>query len=211
MATDPFLIGLTGPIGCGKSTVGRMLADLGGLVIDADELAREATAAGAPTLPAIRQRFGDSVFGPDGTLDRAALAEVVFADPDALVDLEKIVHPAVRRLVNKRLAAAADDQVPFAVIEAIKLVEGGLTDRCNEVWLVECDSTAQRARLAARGSSPDDIERRIATQGSDLVGRLAGQLSGRVAVRRLITNGTLAETREAVEDMLADALEPTLD
>ena len=108
----PVLIGLTGPIGCGKSTVAHMLADVGGAVIDADELAREATQPGSPALPEIRARFGDGVFGADGALDRAALASVVFADAAALADLERIVHPRVRELVDQRLERARRDGVP---------------------------------------------------------------------------------------------------
>jgi dephospho-CoA kinase len=204
----PFLIGLSGPIGCGKSTIGRMLAELGGTVIDADQLARQATQPGGPTLPAIGQRFGDAVFGSDGSLDRAALADVVFDDPTALADLEQIVHPAVRQLVDDRLARAAQEHVPFAAVEAIKLVEAGLADRCDEVWLIECSGPTQRQRLRERGSSDADVERRLASQGAALGDRLAQLLDGRVGVRRLSTDRTLDETRALVEDTLAEALAP---
>jgi dephospho-CoA kinase len=206
----PVLIGLTGPIGCGKSTVAGFLRDIGGVVIDADELAREATAPGTAALPHIRERFGDGVFDADGVLDRAALARIVFADAAALADLERIVHPEVRSLVEQRLAAATRERAPFAVIEAIKLVEGGLAERCAEVWIVVCDAQTQRARLSGRGATSDDIARRLATQGDDLPQRLADQLAGRVTVRTLGTNGTLDDTRELVEDMLADALDRPL-
>ena len=120
----PVLIGLTGPIGCGKSTVAAFLREIGGVIVDADDLAREATAPGSAALPEIRKRFGDAVFVGNGALDRAALAEIVFADVDALAALESIVHPRVRVLVDERLEAATRDRVPFAVVEAIKLVEG---------------------------------------------------------------------------------------
>src|SRR5262245_43465312 len=100
---QPLLIGLTVPIACGKSTVARMVAAHGGKVIDADRLARRATDKGRATLPEIRARFGDAVFQADGSLDRAAMAAVVFNDPQALVDLESIVHPEVRRLVEEEL------------------------------------------------------------------------------------------------------------
>jgi len=149
-AGGPAIIGLTGPIGCGKSTVGRMLADLGGTFIDADALAREVTAPGRPELRAIRERFGGEVFDAAGTLDRSALGAVVFEDPASLADLEAIVHPGVRLLVEARLATATGDADPFVVIEAIKLVEGGLAERCDEVWLIECPASVQRGRLAER-------------------------------------------------------------
>ncbi len=209
-ATPTFLIGLTGPIGCGKSTVARMLADLGGTVIDADDLARRVTAPGMPALGRIRQRFGDSVFSPDGALDRAALAGVVFTDAEALRDLERIVHPLVRLLLSEELVKASHEHMPFVVFEAIKLVEGGLAERCDEVWLVDCDTATQRERLTARGPASADLEGRLATQGEGLADRLAAQLRGQARVRRISTHGTLEETRDRVEDALADALEPLI-
>ena len=204
----PFLIGLTGPIGCGKSTVARMLADVGGTVVDADVLARRVTEPGTAALDHIRQRFGPEVMSADGALDRSALAAIVFASPEALRDLERIVHPEVRRLVEAELEVAARQRVPFVVVEAIKLVEGGLADRCDEVWLVQCPGETQRVRLRDRGLADTDAERRLSAQGDGLADRLAVQLEGRVTVRRLSTEGSLDETREAVENMLADALAP---
>jgi dephospho-CoA kinase len=182
-----------------------MLARLGGAVIDADALARDATAPGTPTLGPIRARFGDEVFRPDGALHRAALARVVFADPAALADLEAIVHPAVRARVLGLLEQAARDEAPFAVVEAIKLVEGGLADQCDEVWLVDCQPSAQVERLRARGMTADDIERRMAAQGPDMAVRLAAR-----ATRRIDASGSLERTRELVEDALADALAPVM-
>lgn len=199
----PVVIGLTGPIGCGKSTVAAMLGELGGCVIDADALARDVTAPGEPALSAIRARFGDAVFEPSGVLDRAALGRIVFSDPEALRDLEAIVHPGVRRLVEERLERARRAGDPFVVVEAIKLVEGGLAERCDEVWLIECPPDLQRERLADRGMPTADVERRLAAQGPDLAERLSGR-----ADRRLETSGSLESTRERVEDALADVLAP---
>jgi dephospho-CoA kinase len=182
-----------------------MLAEIGARVIDADVLARRVTDLGTPALPEIRARFGDAVFGADGALDRAAVAGLVFADPAALADLERIVHPHVRRLVEHELQRAAADSVPVVVIEAIKLVEGSLAERCDEVWLVKCAPAAQRARLTQRGLSAADAEQRLTAQGPDLAARLERLLAER-AHRRLATDGTLEETRQRVEDALADAL-----
>jgi len=200
----PFLIGLTGPIGCGKSTVARWLAERGGTVIDADVLAREATADGEPTIEPIRLRFGNRVFQQDGSLDRAELARLVFSDPEALRDLERIVHPQVRRRVLDRLEAARLAGDPFVVVEAIKLVEGGLAEQCDEVWLVECGDETQRARLSSRGMAQDEIDRRISAQ-ADLVTRLRPRVT-----RQICTDGSFAEVERTVEEALADALAPVL-
>jgi len=199
----PVIIGLTGPIGCGKSTVASMLGELGGAVVDADALAREVTAPGRPALKAIRDRFGDRVFEGSGALDRAALGDVVFSDEGALRDLEAIVHPHVRTLVEERFDRAARDGDPFVVVEAIKLVEGGLAARCDEVWLIECPPQVQRERLAGRGMDPADAERRLAAQGTELAQRLAPHAS-----RRFDTSGMKEDLRERIEDALAEVLAP---
>ena len=201
--SDPVIIGLTGPIGCGKSTIASMLGELGGAVIDADGLAREVTAPGQPALSAIRSRFGDDVFETSGVLDRAALGAIVFGDALALRDLEAIVHPGVRALVEARLERARREDDPFVVIEAIKLIEGGLADDCDEVWLIECPAAVQRERLGGRGMEADDIERRLAAQGPDLPERLAAR-----ADRRFDSSGSMESIRERVEDALADLLAP---
>lgn len=213
--TGPGLrIGLTGPIGCGKSTICGWLRDLGASVIDADELARVVTGPGDPSLGPIRTRFGSGVFVSDGTLDRSALGRIVFSDPAALADLEAIVHPAVRRRLVGAVEAARAADAPLIVIEAIKLVESGYATECDVVWLVECARDAQRARLEARGMSAPDAERRMAAQGHELVARLAARLEairrsdGVPRVARISTDGTPEQARERVEDALADALEP---
>jgi dephospho-CoA kinase len=194
------VIGLTGPIGCGKSTVAARLAVHGGHVIDADALARLVTGPGRGTLKAIRERFGDAVFDDRGELDRAALSAVAFDDPGALRDLEAIVHPAVRLEVVARLGSPQAQTAPFIVIEAIRLVEGGLASRCDEIWLVVCDRPTQRDRLRGRGMDPDDAERRIAAQG-DMAERLAP-----AATRILRTDGPLDAVLVSIDAALREAL-----
>jgi dephospho-CoA kinase len=143
------------------------------------------------------------------------MAAVVFDDAAALADLERIIHPEVRRLVDAELRSAAVSNAPFAVIEAIKLVEGGLAERCDEVWLIDCPPDVQRKRLSSRGVTEDDAERRMAAQGAGLVERLQSTIDGaadrdsdrRPRVRVIAAAGTLDETRERAEDALADALD----
>lgn len=193
-------IGLTGPIGCGKSTVAGWLAARGAVALDADAVARAVTAPGAAAHDAILDRFGDAVRGPDGTLDRAALARLVFADPAALADLEAIVHPAVRARILAALEDADRAGARAVVVEAIKLVEGGLAGLCDEVWLVACAPAIQRERLAGRGMAAADVERRIAAQG-DIVGRVLPR-----ATRVLETDGEPADVEAAAAAALAAAL-----
>jgi dephospho-CoA kinase len=188
-------IGLTGPIGCGKSTVAGWLATRGAVVVDADEVARAVTAPGQPAHDAVLARFGDPVRGADGTLDRAALARIVFADPAALRNLEAIVHPAVRPAIVAEIAAAEAAAAPAVVIEAIKLVEGGLGELCDEVWLVTCDARVQRERLLARGADAEDADRRIDAQRG-LVERLRPAAS-----RILDTSVPAVDTRSVVATM----------
>lgn len=230
--TQPLRIGITGPIGCGKSTVAGWLGELGAVVIDADQVARHVTPVGSAPLAGVVDAFGRGILRGDGTLDRAALGRIVFSDPAALVRLESIIHPAVRSRILELLADAersaasaapaarpgeaaharagpAGSPVPAVVIEAIKLVEGGLASLCDEVWLVTCDPAAQRERLAARAAAAGrpadrvadraDTEARIAAQG-DLVARLTS-----FATRRIDTSGSIAESRSRVLAAWAEA------
>ena len=199
--TRPLRIGLTGPIGCGKSTVAGWIADHGGAVIDADVVAREVTLPGGPVHDAILDAFGPAVRSVDGTLDRAALAAIVFADDDRLHELEAIVHPAVRPRILDLLDAAAASGVPVVAVEAIKLIEGGLAELCDEVWLVTCDPLAQRERLEARGATRPDAAARIGAQ-RDIRERLAPH-----ATRVIDTTGPREDVRPRVEAALAEALD----
>ena len=199
------VIGITGPIGCGKSTIARWLADEGAVVVDADALARKVTAPGEPALELVLTRFGDVYRRPDGSLDRAALGRLVFTDPAALADLEAIVHPAVRPRIEAAVAAGRSTGAPIVVVEAIKLVEGGYATACDEVWLVVCDAGVQRERLVARGTEPRDADARIAVQG-DLADRLAP-----AATRIIDASGPSDAVRRQVRELARAALATTAD
>jgi dephospho-CoA kinase len=162
----PVRIGITGPIGCGKSTVAHWLGETPGVVVvDADRVARDVLAPGTPETDAVYARFGEDLRQPDGSLDRSRLGRIVFADAAALHDLEAIVHPAVRPRILAAMDAAGAAGAAAVVIEAIKLVEGGLAELCDEVWVITCPPDVQLDRLVERGTSPDDAQDRIAAQG----------------------------------------------
>lgn len=187
-------IGLTGPIACGKSTVAGWLGERPGVVlIDADRVARDVLSPGESALEAVYERFGRSLEGSDGGLDRAALGQIVFADPASLRDLEAIVHPAVRPRILAAIEAAERSAANAVVIEAIKLIEGGLAELVDEIWLVTCDPAAQLDRLVGRGSDIGDARSRIAAQG-DLAERVA-----RRATRVIDTDGSPGSSRAAAE------------
>lgn len=193
-------IGLTGPIGCGKSTVAAWLAERGAVVVDADAIARQVT--DEPDVRAsITAAFGAGVTGPDGGLDRGALAAAVFGDPAALARLEAMTHPLVRPRLEAAVAAAEAARAPAVIVEAIKLVEGGFAAACDEVWLVTCDPTSQAARLTGRGVSPADAARRVATQGA-IRARLTSEVT-----RVLVTDGAPADVRAAALAAFDAALE----
>lgn len=188
------VIGLTGNLGCGKSTVAGMLAEHGVALIDLDAVAREIRNNDADARQRILARFG--------TLDRRRLAEIVFADPAALRDLEAILHPLVRNETRARLAELAAAGVEAACIEAIKLIESPLNDRCDETWVVRCDEADAIARLsAARGMTDEEARRRLASQSSQ---------EEKLAVADVVIDGSapLEETRRQVDAAYRALIDP---
>ncbi len=158
-------IGLTGGIGSGKSTVAALLAARGAVVVDADRIAREVLEPGTPGLAAVVGAFGPGVLAEDGSLDRAALAAIVFADPEARARLDGIVHPLVRARAREVIGQAAPDAV--VVQDVPLLVETGQADAHDLVLVVETDLETRVARLLLRGLSEDDAHARIAAQATD--------------------------------------------
>jgi dephospho-CoA kinase len=162
---DIYAIGITGNIASGKSVVDAMLAAKGAEVMDADQVTRDLQRPGQPVLKAIVERFGPDVLTMEGELDRAKMGQIVFSDPEALKDLELLVHPAVREEERRRLEAARSGSV--LVIDAIKLIESGMADSCDSVWAVTALFEAQMDRLQRhRGMSAELADQRIRAQPS---------------------------------------------
>lgn len=141
---DPFLIGLTGNIATGKSTVASMLARLGAETVDADRVAHQVMCPGTGAHAQIVALFGPQMVAADGSIDRRRLGQLVFSDPEALARLEAIVHPPTLMEIERRISASPSDVM---VIEAIKLFQSGLADRCHTVWATTCRREQQIERL----------------------------------------------------------------
>lgn len=157
------VIALTGGIGCGKSLAAQYFAELGALVIDADQLARAAIERGSQGFDEVVALFGDSILN-NGDIDRRALGELIFKNPEAKIKLEAIVHPIVRREFEEAVASLKSDEV--LVYEIPLLVETGAQDRFDIVITVESEIENRIARLRQRGMHISEIEGRIAAQAT---------------------------------------------
>jgi dephospho-CoA kinase len=159
------LVGLTGGLATGKSTVSEILRGLGCVVLDADVLAREVVEPGQPALAAIVEEFGREVLAPDGTLDRKRLGAIVFAEPARRQRLEAITHPAIRERFSARLAELeARGFEGIVVWDAPVMIETGGHKAMDRLIVVVADTPTQRARALARDGDPADAERKIANQ-----------------------------------------------
>ena len=160
-----FVVGLTGPMGAGKSTVAAMLRELGARVLDADAIARDEQSRGTTGYSAIVQQFGTEVLGEDKEIDRRKLGDIVFADPRRLEQLEKILHPrVVARILQARKMLPAEQTL---VVEAIKLLETSLRSVCDRIWVVLAPRDQLLPRLAQRGMSDAGVAARLAAQASE--------------------------------------------
>ncbi len=160
-------VGLTGGIGAGKSTVSEMLAERGAVVVDGDQIARVLVTRGEQALEEIVERFGPGVLLDDGELDRPGLAEVVFPDPEALADLEAIMHPRIAERAARMLAEAEEAGADVAVYDMPLIVENGTADDFDVVVVVHAPAALRLARLAVRGVAVDDAHERMLRQASD--------------------------------------------
>lgn len=189
------LIGLTGGIGSGKTEVSARLAAMGATVVDADAIVRELQAPGQPVLEAMVERFGSGILAEDGTLARQVVADLVFGDPDALADLNAIVHPAVGAEIARRLeeASRTDDVV---ILDVPLLVESGRDDLAAMVVVDLDPETAVERLVRYRGFQPEDARARISRQAS--------REERRAKADRIIDNsGTIEDLYSQVDDVWA--------
>jgi dephospho-CoA kinase len=160
----PYILGLTGNIACGKTTIGLMLLELGAAnYVDADQTVHELYLPGQPLVARIAEALGPEVVAPDGGIDRQRLGDLVFHDPAALRRLEALVHPAVQNALIAHLRALPEDGV--GVLDAVKLVEAGYAPFCQGVWVVTCPEAVRLQRLMeTRGLTEAQARARLSAQ-----------------------------------------------
>ncbi|NMG43614.1 dephospho-CoA kinase [Aromatoleum toluvorans] len=165
MSDTPYVVGLTGGIGSGKSAAADRFAELGIAIVDTDVIAHQLTAVGGKAIPAIREAFGDAVITPEGALDRKAMRDRAFADPNERRRLEAILHPAIGAESLRQVSAA---RTPYVMLVVPLLVESGkYRERCHSLCVVDCPVDVQIARVMTRSKLPEDQVRAImATQAS---------------------------------------------
>lgn len=192
------VIGLTGNIGSGKSSVARLLRELGAKVVDADQVAREVVLPGAPALAELTRVFGPDILDAAGSLDRKKMGDVVFADPSARARLNQITHPRIKEAIDRVIASFRQD--PYAaspagvlVIEAPLLIEVGLDRQVDEIWVVKVDEDKQIERLVERDDlDPVDVVKRIDAQ-------LPQAEKLKYAKRVIDNSGDFTDTKKQVE------------
>ena len=194
-------IGLTGGIGCGKSTAAKMLADLGALVWDADTIGHSIYEPGTPVFQELVREFGDGIIGADGHIDRKKLGAIVFAYPDALARLNKIVHPRIFDRMREMIRdARATGETRPIVIEAAILLEAGWQSLFDQIWLVVASRDTVVERISRdRRMSPEQIEARMRAQLPDD--------ERRRHAREVISNdGTLEDLRARLAVVFREAI-----
>ncbi len=189
--SSPFVIGLTGPIASGKSTVAELLRQRGAEIIDADLVYRSLLQPGSELWRQVVERFGPAIIGSDGEIDRAALGRMVFADAAALADLDSITHPAVVAEVRTRIGRSS---APFIVLEAVKLVQSGLASDVDALWFVRADPETRLRRLMARSGMDEASARARIAAAPDTVPE------GVEVAATIDNSGDLASTTAAIDN-----------
>jgi dephospho-CoA kinase len=194
-------VGLTGGIGCGKSTVTRILAELGATVMDADKIAHSTYAPGGPAYDGVVAAFGNEALAPDGTIDRTKLAPIVFKDPSKLTKLQDAVWPATKQRIRELIAEArAKGERKPIVVEAAILIEANWQSVFDEIWLITASKEQVIARVERdRGLKPEQTEARIRAQLPDEERRKHATLV-------IENNGTIAQLEEQLARVWTAAL-----
>ncbi len=192
-----FLVGLTGGIATGKSTVAAILRDLGVPVLDADQAARRVVEPGEPALLALRAAFGEEILDSSGALNRAAMRQRIIADPEAKSTLESITHPAIRAWIAMELAAIAQQGHAAAVVEAALLVESGGYKLYGDLIVVSCDPDEQLRRVIARDNQTEAQARGIVAAQMPMAEK------EKVATHVIQNDGGLIELRAQTEKVWA--------
>jgi dephospho-CoA kinase len=193
------LVGLTGGMGSGKSTVADLLVQRGAVVVDADAIAREVVEPGTPALAALVERFGEGILAADGTLDRPALGAVAFADVQSREDLEAITHPAINTAFLEAMQAAPADAVVVCDVPLLAESKAAQARGYPVVVVVEAPLVLRLDRLVGRGVDRADAERRIAAQATDEQRR-------ELATHVVDNSGDLADLERQVDDLWTDLL-----
>jgi dephospho-CoA kinase len=193
------LVGLTGGIGSGKSTVAAMLRDRGATVVDADEVARAVVEPGEPALAALIERFGDGILDADGRLDRPRLAAIAFADDDGRKALGEITWPAIGEEFERRIREAPDDAVVICDVPLLVESKAAAARPYVAVVVVEAPLDLRLDRLEVRGVPRDDAQRRMAAQATDEERR-------EVATHVIDNGGDLESLARQVDEVWADLL-----
>ncbi len=191
-------VALTGGVASGKSTVAALMREAGLPVLDSDTIARQVVAPGKPAWQALRQNFGEEFFGPDGSVDRQALARHVFTRPEARQKLNRLLHPWIAQELQERLAQLQSQGEPLVVVEIPLLFELGLETLYDSIIVVYSDLESQKQRLARRDSRvADEVAGILAAQGS---------LRQKAAQADFVVDnsGSLAATKEQVKKIIAE-------
>jgi dephospho-CoA kinase len=191
------LVGLTGGIGAGKSTVSDLLAARGAVIVDADVVARSVVEPGQPALAKLVERFGAGILDTDGRLDRAALAKLAFVDDESRRDLEAITHPAINDEFTRRVAEAPGDAIVVLDVPLLAESEQARKRPYQTVIVVEAPRTVRLERLEARGVSRADAEARMAAQADDAERR-------KIATYVVDNSGDLAALERQIDEIWAE-------
>ena len=199
-ANKPYVVGLTGGIGSGKSEAAEYLKSIGAAHVDADAISRALTAPGGEALPEIRRVFGDGVFFEDGTLNRALLGQRVFGDDTARRALEGILHPLVQRSMLRDMDAAAQAGARIVILDVPLLFETGMDALCDETWVLYVDREKQIARVVSRdGFTRAQAEARIDSQ-------MSTEARNARATRAINTDQPVERTRAELHQLYQAAL-----